>query len=53
LTVGGTGVIEIDLASNAVLRTIPVPGSTLLAREVAGALWVTAFDTSELWRLEP
>jgi len=53
LTVSGGGVIEIDLASNVVLRTIPVPGSTLVAREAAGALWVTAFDTSELWRIEP
>jgi len=53
LTVGGTGAIEIDLASNDILRTIPVPGSTLVAREAAGALWVTSFETSELWRIEP
>lgn len=53
LTVSGGGVVEIDLASNDVLRTIPVPGSTLVAREVAGALWVTSFDTNELWRIEP
>jgi YVTN family beta-propeller protein len=53
LTVSGTGVSEIDLASNDVLRTIPVPGSQLVAREAAGALWVTAFDTSDLWRFEP
>jgi YVTN family beta-propeller protein len=53
LTVSGAGVIEIDLESNDVLRTIPVPGSTLVAREAAGVLWVTSFDTSELWRIEP
>ena len=53
LTVSGAGVIEVDLASNDVVRTIPVPGSTLVAREAAGFLWVTAFDTSELWRIEP
>jgi YVTN family beta-propeller protein len=53
LTAGDDGLIEIDLASNDVLRTIPVPGSTLVARETTSALWVTAFDTSELWRIEP
>jgi YVTN family beta-propeller protein len=53
LTVSGGGVIEIDIESNDILRTIPVPGSTLVAREAAGALWVTSFDTSELWRIEP
>jgi streptogramin lyase len=53
LTVSGGGVVEIDLATNEILRTIPVPGSTLVAREAVGALWVTSFDTSELWRIEP
>ena len=52
LTASGAGVTEIDLASNDVLRTIPVPGSTLVAREAAGALWVTSFDTSRLWRID-
>jgi hypothetical protein len=53
LTASGGGVIEIDLASNHVLRTIPVPGSTLVARESAGVLWVSLFDESELWRIIP
>jgi streptogramin lyase len=53
LTVTGVGVIEIDLASNDVLRTIPIPGSQLLAREAVGSLWVTSFETSQLLRIEP
>jgi hypothetical protein len=53
LTASGAGVIEIDLSSNEVLRTISVPDSTLVARESGGFLWVTNFNTSELWRIEP
>lgn len=53
LTVSGGGVVEIDLASNEILRTIPVPGSTLVAREATDSLWVTSFETNELWRIEP
>jgi streptogramin lyase len=53
LTASSTGAMEIDLASNEILRTIAVPGSTLLARELLGALWVTSIETSELWRIDP
>jgi streptogramin lyase len=52
LSVESVGVVEIDLATNAVLRTIPL-ASPDIAREVDGVLWVTDFESSELWRIEP
>lgn len=51
--VQANGVVEVDLETNAVLRTITIPGSILVARTAAGALWVTSFDASELWRITP
>jgi len=53
LTVSLVGAVEIDLATNEVLQTIPVEGSPLVPQEAAGALWVTDFDNSNLWRIEP
>jgi len=53
LTANGAGITEIDLATNQVLRRIAVPGSQVLAREAGGALWVTVFEASELWRIVP
>jgi hypothetical protein len=47
------GVVEIDLATNTVVGTIPVPGSPLVARELAGVLWVTDLDNDDLWRVVP
>jgi YVTN family beta-propeller protein len=52
LSVSGTGAVEVDLSTNEVLRTIHVPAATLLAREIDGVLWVTNFDTSDLWRID-
>jgi hypothetical protein len=52
LSVGAVGVVEIDLATNAVLRTIPL-ASPDIAREIDGVLWVTDFQSSDLWRIEP
>ncbi|HET7472649.1 MAG TPA: hypothetical protein VFJ71_05960 [Candidatus Limnocylindrales bacterium] len=52
MTVTGQGVLEIDLATNQVRRTIPVLPSPLVAREAGGALWVTDFEQSQLWRID-
>jgi len=52
VTVGAVGAIEIDLATNRERRTIPLPASSLLPLEAAGALWLTDFDTSTLWRID-
>jgi hypothetical protein len=47
------GVLEIDLATNVVLQTIPVLQSSDIPIEAAGALYVTDFANSYLWRIEP
>jgi hypothetical protein len=52
LTVRGVGVLEIDLATNKVTRTIPVLPSPLVPLEADGALWVTDFENSALWRIQ-
>jgi DNA-binding beta-propeller fold protein YncE len=52
LTVTGQGVLEIDLATNKVTRTIPLQPSPLVPIEAGGALWVTDFDNSALWRVD-
>jgi DNA-binding beta-propeller fold protein YncE len=51
LTVTGEGVLEIDLATNKVTRTIPLLPSPNIPVEAGGALWVTDFDNSDLWRI--
>jgi streptogramin lyase len=53
LVVNLVGVVEIDLATNQVVQIIPVLQSPAVAREADGALWVTDFDNSYLWRIEP
>ena len=53
LSVGDIGLIEIDLATNREVQTIPFPDSPLVPHEAAGALWVTDFENSNLWRIEP
>lgn len=52
LTAGDQGVLEIDMATNKVTRTIPLVPSPLVPIEAGGALWVTDFDNSRLWRIE-
>ncbi|HEY3334032.1 MAG TPA: hypothetical protein VGK16_02255 [Candidatus Limnocylindrales bacterium] len=47
------GVLEVDRATMKVTRTIPVPGYPLVPLESAGVLWVTDFESSALWRIEP
>jgi DNA-binding beta-propeller fold protein YncE len=51
LTVRNQGVVEIDLATNEATRTIPVGPSPLVPFEAGGALWVTDFEDSALWRI--
>jgi DNA-binding beta-propeller fold protein YncE len=53
LTVDGRGILEIDLATNTVTRTIPLLPSPQVAREARGVLWVTDFNNGDLWRIEP
>jgi hypothetical protein len=54
LAVPFVGVVQIDLATNEVVQTIPVNVSfPAVAREAAGAIWVTDFDNSSLWRIQP
>ncbi|HUP53965.1 MAG TPA: hypothetical protein VM408_00540 [Methylomirabilota bacterium] len=52
MTVTGQGVLEIDLTTNAVTRTIPGPLAPLVPIEADGAVWVTDFENSALWRIE-
>jgi hypothetical protein len=52
LAVTDQGVLEIDLATNKVTRTIPLLPSPFTPFEAGGALWVTDFDNSALWRIE-
>jgi streptogramin lyase len=52
LTVGRVGVREIDLATNQVRRTIPIQPFPLVPLEAGGALWVTDFEGSLLWRVD-
>ena len=48
------GVVQVDLATNQEVETIPVNvPNPIVAREAAGAIWVTDFDNSNLWRVEP
>lgn len=52
LAVTDQGVLEIDLATNKITRTIPLLRSPSTPFEAGGALWVTDFDNSDLWRIE-
>jgi DNA-binding beta-propeller fold protein YncE len=52
LAVRNQGVLEVDLATNEVTRTIPVLPAPLNPFEAGGVLWVTDFDNSTLWRIE-
>jgi DNA-binding beta-propeller fold protein YncE len=52
VTVGGLAVIEIDLATNAERRRIPLDVTAPLPVEANGALWVADFDTSTLWKVD-
>jgi hypothetical protein len=52
MTATTNGVLEIDLATNEILRRVPVPAGLSVALEVDGVLWVTSFGTSHLWRVE-
>jgi DNA-binding beta-propeller fold protein YncE len=52
LAVDRQGVSEIDMATNAVRRTIKVLPAPLVPLEANGRLWVTDFETSVLWRID-
>jgi DNA-binding beta-propeller fold protein YncE len=52
LTVSNQGVLEIDLATTKVTRSIPLPATPLAPLETGSSLWVTDFDSSALWRVK-
>jgi hypothetical protein len=52
LTVSNVGVVEIDLTTNEVMRTIPQWPDPTVPLEAPGALWVTDHDRNELWRIK-
>jgi hypothetical protein len=52
LTVTDQGVLEVDLATNKLTRTVPVLPAPLIPLEAAGVLWVTDFNGSVLWRID-
>jgi virginiamycin B lyase len=52
LAVDRQGVLEIDLATTAVRRTIKVLPAPLVPLEANGRLWVTDFESSVLWRID-
>jgi hypothetical protein len=51
LSVPLVGVVEINLATNLPLRTVPLTPADI-PREINGVLWVTDFNNSALWRIE-
>jgi len=51
--VSNVGIVEIDLATNRVTRTIPQLPDPTVPLEDAGVLWATDMDRSELWRIVP
>jgi YVTN family beta-propeller protein len=51
LVQAGIAVLEVELATNDITRTVAMPATVAL--EADGALWVTGFDNDSLWRLEP
>jgi streptogramin lyase len=53
LATGSEGLLEIDLATNRVVRTIAVPGSPVIPLASGGHLWATSFSDSLLWRIDP
>ena len=52
LTVAGDGVVEIDLASNSIRRTIPVPGAPGVTFVTGNTLWATDLNGNLLWRVD-
>lgn len=52
ITALSEGVVEIDLATNKAMRTVPVQPTPLIPLEADGALWVTDFDSSTVWRID-
>jgi streptogramin lyase len=52
VTTAGGGVIEVGMATNEALRTIPVPGDALVSYVTGDTLWVTDFNNSLLWRVD-
>lgn len=48
---GDDSVLEIDPATNQVIREIPVGPSPIKVLSAFGALWVTDFDSSTIWRI--
>ena len=48
-----TAALRIDLDTNEIVQTLPVRPQPVVAREAAGALWVTAYGGDSLWRLAP
>jgi DNA-binding beta-propeller fold protein YncE len=53
LTVDNRGVLKIDLASNEVVQTVPLLPSPQVPLETRGALWVTDYNNSDVWRIRP
>ena len=47
-----TAVLRIDLDTNEIVQTLPVRPEPVVAREAAGALWVTSYGGDSLWRFE-
>ena len=52
MAVDRQGVSEIDMATNAVRRTIKVLPAPLVPLEANGRLWVTDFESNVLWRID-
>jgi len=48
---GGHEILEIDPATNEVIREVPVGPMTIKVLSAYGALWVTDFGSSEVWRI--
>ena len=52
MTQGNLGIVKVDLAANPVVETIPM-SDPWVARMANGYLWVTEFNSSALWRIDP
>ncbi|MGH2393229.1 MAG: YncE family protein, partial [Candidatus Limnocylindria bacterium] len=48
---GGRQILEIDPATNEVIREVPVGAMTIRVIFAYGALWVTDYGSSTVWRI--
>jgi hypothetical protein len=53
VSVEPTGLVEVDLTTNQIVRTIKLGPTSLPLASVDGSVWVTDREADILWRIEP